>query len=77
MNKKITILFVLKALETQSSKGHPLSQTLMAKTIELYGIKCDRKTIGRDIKVLQQFGYNIQKVDGKGFYLEKQNKGEK
>lgn len=77
MNKKITILFVLKALENQSSKERPLSQTLMAKTIQLCGIKCDRKTIARDIKVLQQFGYNIQKVEGKGFYLEKQNKGEK
>ena len=72
MNKKFTILFVLKSLENNSSKEKPLSQSLMARSLELLGVKCDRKTIARDIKVLKEFGYNIQKVEGRGFYLVKE-----
>ena len=74
MNKKLTILFVLKALESFSSKQNPLSQIVIAKGLELYGIKCDRKTIARDIRALREFGYDIQKVEGKGFYLKKRQR---
>ena len=69
MNKKITILYVLKMLMT-STKEHPISQSLIAKAITKIGYKCDRKTIARDINTLIEYGYQIEKVNGIGFYLK-------
>lgn len=68
-NKKITILYVLKILRTNSNKEHPISQALITRTLNLMGIKCDRKTIARDINCLIDFGYNIKKVKGGGCYM--------
>lgn len=69
-NKKITLLYVLKILKEGSDKEHPISQTVITRTINLLGIKCDRKTISRDIDCLIKFGYNIKKNIGGGCYLE-------
>ena len=68
-NKKITILYVLKILKDGSDKEHPISQSVITKTINLLGIKCDRKTISRDIDCLIKFGYDIRKKAGGGCYL--------
>lgn len=38
------------------------------------GIPCDRKTVGRNIDYLIDFGYTIKKVKGGGCYLEKNPK---
>jgi len=70
MNKKITILYVLKILKEGSDKDHPVSQSVITKTINLLGIKCDRKTISRDIDCLIKFGYDIKKNIGGGCYLD-------
>ena len=69
VNKKITILYVLKILKEGSDKDHPVSQSVITKTINLLGIKCDRKTISRDIDCLINFGYDIKKNIGGGCYL--------
>lgn len=70
INKKITILYVLKILKDGSDKEHPISQSVITKTINLLGIKCDRKTISRDIDCLIKFGYDIKKNIGGGCYLD-------
>lgn len=70
INKKITILYVLKILKDGSDKEHPISQSLITKTINLIGIKCDRKMISRDIDCLIKFGYDIKKNKGGGCYLD-------
>ena len=67
---KITILYVLKILKDGSDKEHPISQSVITKTINLLGIKCDRKTISRDIDCLIKFGYDIKKNIGGGCYLD-------
>jgi hypothetical protein len=69
-NKKITLLYVLKILKEGSDKEHPISQSVITRTINLLGIKCERKTISRDIDCLIKFGYNIKKNIGGGCYLE-------
>ena len=66
--KKQLILYVLKLLETNSDENHPITQTMISKTIsEVY--PCDRKTVGRNIKFLKEMGYPIVKTS-KGFYLK-------
>ncbi len=65
--KKPLILFVLKLLETNSDENHPIRQTELANTISSV-YPCDRKTVGRNIRVLKEIGYPIEKTKA-GFYL--------
>ncbi len=67
--QKSTILYVLKILKAASNKDHPVSQSLICRTLNQMGIKCDRKTISRDIDCLKEFGYKIEKNIGGGCYL--------
>jgi len=75
-NKKITLLFVLKALEQMSDAINPIKQITLAKMVNDIGsalnldIWCDRKTIGRHLKILTAAGYKIVIVKGKGCYIE-------
>ena len=68
-SKKLTILYVLKILKDGSNKEHPISQSVITKTINLMGIPCDRKTISRDIDCLIAYGYDIVKIKGGGCYF--------
>lgn len=67
--KKLTILYVLKILKEGTNKDHPISQSVITKTINLMGIECDRKTISRDIDCLIAYGYDIVKIRGGGCYF--------
>ncbi len=66
-DKKQLILLILKILENESDKNHPLRQTYIARIISDV-LPCDRKTVGRNIKFLIKSGYPIVKTN-KGFYL--------
>ena len=70
--KKIIILYVLNILKLYSSEEYPVSQTAICNYLNDINIPCDRKTVGRNIKYLQDFGYPITKVYGKGYYLDKE-----
>lgn len=75
-NKRIALLLVLKALEQMSDKHNPIKQITLAKMVNDIGgalnldIWCDRKTVGKHLKVLRAAGYNIITVKGKGCYLK-------
>ncbi|GHV03774.1 hypothetical protein FACS1894211_16540 [Clostridia bacterium] len=75
-NKRIALLLVLKALEQMSDEQNPIRQASLAKMVNDVGgalnlaIWCDRKTIGRHIKLLIAAGYKIIFAKGKGYYLE-------
>ena len=58
-------------LQEGSSKENPISQTAMAKVLNSMDIPCDRKTIGRNINYLIEFGYPIVKLKGGGCYMDK------
>ena len=66
--KKPLILLVLKLLETETDSLHPITQTEIAKVIsDVY--PCERKTVGRNIKLLKDLGYPIVKTQ-RGFYMD-------
>lgn len=68
-SKKQLILWVLNVLNNESDENNPITQTEIADIIsKMY--PCDRKTVGRNIKFLQEMGYPIKKVS-KGFYMER------
>ena len=76
-NKKISLILVLKALEQMSDMAHPVSQIHLVKMENDIGgvldcdVWCDRKTVGRHIKLLIAAGYDIVSVKRKGYYLNK------
>jgi biotin operon repressor len=69
-SKKQLILLVLNELNVNSDEKHPLTQTQIAKNLSGKKYTCERKTVCRNIKFLQEMGYPIKKT-GKGFYLDK------
>ena len=69
-SKKQLILLVLNELNINSDKNHPLTQTQIAKNLSGEKYSCDRKTVCRNIKFLQEMGYPIKKTK-RGFYFDK------
>lgn len=56
---KYKILFLLEILEKESDDEHKLSMKDIQEKLEKRGIKAERKSISRDIKLLCDYGYDI------------------
>lgn len=69
--KKQLILLILNELTVNSSESEPLTQTQIAENISGKQFTCDRKTVCRNIKFLQDMGYPIKK-SARGFYFERE-----
>lgn len=69
--KKQLILLILNELNANSDRDNPLTQTRIARNLSGESFTCDRKTVCRNIRYLQEMGYPIQKTS-KGFYLDKE-----
>lgn len=69
--KKTIILYVLKILQQYPSEEKPVTQSAIARYLNDINVPCDRKTVGRNIEYLKEFGIKIIKVEGKGFYIDK------
>ncbi len=67
-SKKNSIIAVLAILESNTDEKNPMTQTKIADWIADVKGCCDRKTVGRNIRFLQDLGYPIVKTS-KGFYL--------
>lgn len=78
---KDSTLAILRVLQRYSGEGHQLLQKdIIAKMKQDYGIAVDRKTVGRTIKMLQEFRFRSRQqefdivCDGrKGTYLRGSN----
>ena len=68
--KKVIILYVLNILKALSSVENPVTQTAISNYLNDINVPCDRKTVGRNIKYLCEFGYPIKRI-GIGYYLDK------
>ena len=67
--KKVIILYVRNVLKLYSSPANPISQTAIANYLNDIDVPCDRKTVGRNIGYLMEFGYPVKKVGSRGYYL--------
>lgn len=72
--KKTIILYVLDMLEKASLKEKPITITSMAKVINSLGVPCDRRTVGRNVDYLIEYGKPIKKIKGGGCYYDKEGK---
>ena len=67
--KKLALLRILQILQRHSDVDHPLKHDkIIALLGEEYGITVERKSIGRNISLLKEAGYEIE-TSARGSYL--------
>ncbi len=68
-HKKLALLRVLEILQNYSDCDHPLKQEdIIEYLLSDYGIEVERKTIGRNLALLKEAGYEIESTK-QGSYL--------
>lgn len=68
-NQKAKLLFLLDILKRQSDEEHPLSTSYLIEELARNDINCERKTVYADIECLCNYGFDIVKINGTGYYL--------
>lgn len=69
-DKKMAIIYTLDILKEYSDKNHLLTQKdIINKLHDIYLIDIERKTISTNIELLIEYGYDIVKGVGGGYYL--------
>jgi len=69
-NKKLNILCILRILQEDSDEDNPLTyREIATKMHSMYGMDCERKSVGANIDSLIDFGYDIVRLAGGGCYL--------
>ena len=70
--KKLALLRTLEILENYSDCDHPLKQEEIIKYLsDDYGIEVERKTIGRNLALLKEAGYEIESIKQGSYLVER------
>ena len=71
VSPKLKLLYIIDILKEKTDENHPLSATEICEELSAYGIRAERKAIYDDMRVLEEYGYDIIKtcVPARGFYL--------
>ena len=70
--QKIKMLKLLEMLRTDADETHPLTTDEICRRLEEMEISCDRRTVTKDIELLNQYGYEVlNRMVGhkKGYFL--------
>lgn len=57
--QKVKLLQLIEILKQDTDPEHPLKTVELCRKLKEVGITCDRRTLSRDISVLQEFDYPI------------------
>ena len=57
--QKIKLLYLMEILRQDTDEEHPISTSQICKRLAEQGISCERRTVGMDMKVLNDYGYEI------------------
>ena len=71
--QKMKMLFLLEVLRADSDEEHPLKTGDILAYLRGKGISCDRRTLAKDIALLNEQGYEVMAVTcqrQKGYYIE-------
>ena len=67
-NQKIKLVVLLDILKMYSDEDHPLSTGEIIKRLSEYGIEAGRKALYDDIRLLNEFGYEVLTVKERSNY---------
>src|SRR5665648_379755 len=76
LTEKTYILCILRILETYSDADHILTmKEILSKLKSIYGVEVDRRTVYRNVDLLNEFGYDISdyKDNNVGYYLRERD----
>ncbi len=71
--QKIKLLYLMEILRRDTDEQHPISTNQICARLAEQGISCERRTVGMDMKVLNDYGYEIMtKMVGheKAYYID-------
>ena len=71
--RKIKLLKLLELLRSDSDEHNPMTTSELCGRLEDMGIVCDRRTLSKDIALLNEHGYEIMDTTvghEKGYYIE-------
>jgi len=57
--QKIKLLKLMEMLRQETDEAHPMTTSEVCRHLGEMGISCERRTVGKDIKVLRQNGFEI------------------
>ncbi len=57
---KLKTLYVMRVLQEETDATHGLTMRQIIERLEQYGIAAERKSVYRDINLLQEFGFDIR-----------------
>ena len=75
-SKALAPLLILKILEKYSDEQHPMTTNQICARLDEMGIICDRRTLSKDIALLNEQGYEIMDTTvghEKAYYVEDRN----
>ena len=70
--RKMKMLLMVEILRQDSDEEHPIRTSQFIEKLAKKNIVCDRRTLSRDIALLNEFGYDVQSRlvgDEKGYYF--------
>ena len=71
--RKIKLLKLLELLRSDSDESNPVTTSDLCGRLEEMGILCDRRTLSKDISLLNEHGYEIMSTTvghEKGYYID-------
>lgn len=57
--QKMKLLFLMEMLRQDSDEAHPMTTKVICTRLAEKGISCDRRTLAKDIQVLNEQGYEV------------------
>ena len=60
--QKIKMLKLVEILNRESDEAHPLPTNKLINRLAEYGITCDRRTLYKDMALLNELGYEVMSV---------------
>ena len=73
---KMKMLALLEMLRQDSDEDHPMPTSEICDRLAARGIPCERKSVGTDIALLREFGYEVMDARSgkqKAYYIEDRN----
>ena len=72
-HQKIKLLKLMELLKQETDEHHPLSTSEICNCLGMMGISCDRRTLARDIALLNEQGFEVmwcRSGKEKAYYIE-------
>lgn len=71
--QKIKLLKLYELLRQETDEQHPMNTNIIIERLGEMGISCERRTLAKDITLLNEFGYEVmmrRNRNGKAYYIE-------